>query len=134
MSEWTRQKELEASQLEDMDFGEAFKIALDAARAKGKSHAVLTPAGKPVFTSRNLAGIQRAISKDAVKSVQIDHIAGKFPHGEGRLRVLFENGNRYETDFASYEVLKGWISGRTWLHGIPIKTADGRGIISRKFP
>jgi hypothetical protein len=134
MSEWTRQKELEASQLQDMDFGEAFKIALDAARSHGKREAILTPAGKPVFTSRNLAGIQRAISRDSVKSVQIDRFPDRFPRGEGRLRVLFENGNRYETEFASYEVLKTWIHGRSWLQGIPIKAVEGRGVISKKFP
>lgn len=123
------------SQADDMDFGEAFGLALAAARAAGKREAVLTPAGKAVFTSRNLAGIQRAISRDLVKSVRIDHFPDKFPHGNGRLRVLFQNGNRYETDFASYEVLKGWLRGRLWLHGVPIKTSDeGSGVIGKKFP
>lgn len=64
--------------------------------------------GLPVSQSHNLRGIRRAASKDSVVKVDIC----KVYDSEGQLSILFENGNSFQCNFASFAVLAGTV--RRW--------------------
>jgi hypothetical protein len=79
--------------------------------------------GNIVSQSRNLRGIRQAVGKDRVKFVAIE----RRPHHEGDLYIEFENGNRFRTDFASFEVLKDTLRNWRNLHGARLYV-DGREV------
>lgn len=68
---------------------------------------------KVINRSRNLAGIRRYVSSHLISEL---HIAPKMDgqinvnHNRGWLYIVFDNGATFQTDFASYEVLKGFVS------------------------
>jgi hypothetical protein len=64
--------------------------------------------GKAIKTSRNLRGIREHINKNIVTVVEISYIDG----GKGKFKVLFDNGDNYETVWASFAYLR--YSLRTW--------------------
>ena len=69
---------------------------------------ILDKTGKVIHSSKNLRGIRDHVSQHMVKVVSVGHL----PDGEGKLCVLFVNGDSFECNFASYEVLVGFV--RRW--------------------
>ena len=74
--------------------------------------------GNVIIKSRNLAGIRRYVGGNTpllIKVLDVSEIGDK----EGKLCVVFENGCSFETNFASFFVLKGFV--RRWrnVHGAP---------------
>lgn len=87
--------------------------------------------GKAIKNSRNLRGIREHINKNIVTVVEISYIDG----GSGKLKVLFDNGDNYETIWASFDVLR-W-SLRTWrgLYGAPLAINDNKsGVVAYNNP
>lgn len=76
--------------------------------------------GAPIRTSRNLRGILTHARTRIIKRITADPL----PNHEGKLCVLFEGGDNYETNFASYEVLLGWLVSRRSWYGAPL-TVNG---------
>ncbi len=72
--------------------------------------------GNVKSSSRNLRGIVRAFGKQLIKVISIDPIAD----GEGKLYVLFDNGDSFETNFASFTTLRYWIKARRNLRGVKL--------------
>jgi hypothetical protein len=109
-------------------FDDNFKAAMAAAAAAGKRNPIIGPAGDVVGTSRNLAGIRRLVSKKLIKELEIGRKEVMLGEGtpksevvsDGILRILFTDGTRYATDFASYSVLKNFV--RQWrnVYGAPL--------------
>jgi hypothetical protein len=90
--------------------------------------------GKVINKSRNLAGIRRYVgghTPPLIKTIDVSEIGA----GEGKLSILFENACSFETNFASYSVLTGFI--RRWrnVHGSPL-TVNGQpaGVVSNRNP
>lgn len=90
--------------------------------------------GKVINKSRNLAGIRRFVSghtPPSIKTIDVSKIGAR----EGKLCILFENGCSFETNFASYSVLTGFV--RRWcnVHGAPL-TVNGQpaSVISSHNP
>jgi hypothetical protein len=78
--------------------------------------------GKVISQSQNLAGIRRFVTKkDAptIKVIAIDRIGEK--NLEGKLMILFENGDNYETNFASFTVLCRFVSQWRSVRGSPLR-------------
>lgn len=69
--------------------------------------------GNVIGKSKNLAGIRQKVGKESVKVVAIDEIAD----GEGKLMILFKNGDSFETNFASYDVLRHAVGNWRNLYG-----------------
>lgn len=71
--------------------------------------------GVIVSRSRNLRGIRQYAGKHLIKELHINpKMDGRLNpnHNRGRLYLIFENGATFQTDFASYGVLKTFI--RLW--------------------
>ena len=89
--------------------------------------------GNIIKTSRNLRGIREHVSHNLVKVVGIDRIGDK--HLEGKLLILFENGDSYETNFASYEVLCDFLGRWRNIYGAKLIIGGSDcGTISSKNP
>lgn len=89
--------------------------------------------GNVISQSKNLAGIRRYVGKHTIKWLAIDTI-GK--NGlEGKLMILFGDGSSFETNFASYTVLKIWIRNWRNVYGAPL-LVNGRpkGIVEYYNP
>lgn len=86
--------------------------------------------GNVVQSSANLSGVRRWITgiqvigcpKRQIQKIAID----QFGHGEGKLSILFGEGYSFETNFASFAALAGFV--RSWrnaygaellINGIP---------------
>lgn len=140
-----------AKRAKDSMFDELFYKAMVAAKLAGKREPIIGPGGEVTGTSRNLAGIIRAIGRGIVKFVEIvpspegeklgitrfryGALKENRPSRAGILRVRFEDGRRYETDFGSYEVLKMFVKNRRNLHGVPLFVSGKRhGEVSSKNP
>jgi len=74
-------------------------------------------AGEPVNRSKNLAGILRYLRIVPAKRIVLERREGE----SGILRILFNNGAYTEADFASYIVMKDWVSSRRSLKGVEVK-------------
>ena len=72
--------------------------------------------GKVVRRSRNLRGIRLHINRNLVKRVEI----AENLDGTGTFKVLFENGDHYETEWASYTVLLWSLRNLRGLYGAPL--------------
>lgn len=72
--------------------------------------------GNIIQRSRNLRGIREYISHNLIKKLNICEV-GSY---EGQLSILFDNGASYETNFASFAVLKDCV--RRWrnVYGAPL--------------
>jgi hypothetical protein len=80
--------------------------------------------GNVISQSRNLAGIRRYVSgrtPPVIKVLDVSEIGA----GEGKLCILFENGCSFETNFASYTVLKGFVNRWRNIRGAPL-TVNGQ--------
>lgn len=77
--------------------------------------------GKPVRTSQNLRGIRTHINKNLVSIVEITYLDG----GEGKFKVLFDNGDNYETIWASFDCLRWSLKNWRGLYGASL-TINGR--------
>jgi hypothetical protein len=60
-----------------------------------------------------LSGIREYVGKNLIKTLAIDDLK---EHG-GKLSILFENGASFETNFASYQVLKNFVYHWRNVHG-----------------
>ena len=90
--------------------------------------------GNVISKSRNLAGIRRYVgghTPPLIKVLDVSEIA----HKKGKLCILFENGCSFETNFASYAVLKSFVSRWRNVHGSPF-TVNGQtaGVVSVRNP
>jgi hypothetical protein len=90
--------------------------------------------GHVISKSRNLAGIRRYVgghTPPLIKILDVSEIGDK----EGKLCVFFENGYSFETNFASYSVLKAFVSRWRNVYGAPI-TVNGQpaGVVSARNP
>ena len=90
--------------------------------------------GNVISQSRNLAGIRRYVgghTPPLIKVLDISEIGA----GEGKLCILFENECSFETNFASYSVLKSFVSRWRNVHGAPL-TVNGQpaGVVSTSNP
>lgn len=65
--------------------------------------------GAVISRCRNQSALRRKVGKDAVRWVAIDENVN---NGEGRLMMLFENGDKVEFGWASFNVLR--MSLRNW--------------------
>lgn len=73
--------------------------------------------GAIVSKSRNLRGIREYVGRNLVKTVDATEVGAR---GEGQLSILFDNGDSFQTNFASFTVLLE--SLKTWrnLYGAPL--------------
>ena len=90
--------------------------------------------GKVISEFRNLAGIRRYVgghTPPLIKVLDVSEIA----HSEGKLCILFANGCSFETNFASYSVLKGFVNRWRNVHGSPL-TVNGQPaeVVSNRNP
>lgn len=74
-------------------------------------------AGEVIHRSRNLQGIRRYVGHHAIKVMSVDPLgvstlASLKDVGGGKLCILFDDGSSFETNFASYAVLKDFV--RRW--------------------
>jgi hypothetical protein len=79
--------------------------------------------GNIIQRSKNLAGIRRYVAGKhglgpQIKVLSIDHLLRG--HVTGKLCILFKNGASYETNFASYGVLKSWVRNWRAAYGAPL--------------
>ncbi len=77
--------------------------------------------GEVVQRSRNLAGIRQYVAGKHGLYRPIERLCiNERDGGTGMLYIRFENGCTYETDFASWAVLKQWV--RRWrnVYGSPL--------------
>jgi hypothetical protein len=90
--------------------------------------------GNVISKSRNLAGIRRHVSGHTPPSIKVLDVS-EIAHNEGKLCILFENGCSFEANFASYSVLKGFVSRWRNVHGAPL-TVNGQtaGVVSSSNP
>lgn len=83
--------------------------------------------GAVVSKSANLRGIRRETGRHLVKVVGISEL----PNEEGRLCILFQNGNSCEFDWPDFDALKETV--RRWrnLYGAPLKIGElSSGVVS----
>ena len=89
--------------------------------------------GNIIQSSRNLAGIRRYVGgylPPTIKMMSMDEIANK----EGKLLILFESGNSFETTFASYEVLKDFVKNWRNVQGAPLwVNGTYQGLLNRNL-
>lgn len=80
--------------------------------------------GKVIGRSRNLAGIRRYVGNHLIVRLAVDRIT-VCNYWEGRLHITFDNGATFETRFADYGVLLGFV--RRWrnVYGAPL-VVNGR--------
>lgn len=80
--------------------------------------------GNPIHYSRNLRGILTYSRNRLITVVEVfqtnQNTSAGYPHSNGRLRVVFDNGANYTTDFASFNVLCVWVSNRRNWYGAPL--------------
>lgn len=74
------------------------------------SERILDKNGNVIQTSRNLAGIRKYVSSHLIKWLDICPIGEN--GSEGQLSILFDDGASFQTNFASYSVLKNFV--RNW--------------------
>jgi hypothetical protein len=82
--------------------------------------------GNAISTSKNLAGIRKYVGgymPPFIKTLDVSEI-GDY---EGKLSILFDNGNSYETNFESYNVLINFVSRWRNVHGAPL-TLNGQNV------
>jgi hypothetical protein len=87
-----------------------------------RDHVIRDKDGNVVQRSRNLAGIRRYVgghTPPLIKVLAIDRIGVK--NLEGKLMILFENGNSYETNFGDFGVLAGFVARWRNVYGAPLR-------------
>jgi hypothetical protein len=95
---------------------------------------ILDRDGKVISKSRNLAGIRRYVGGHVRPSIKVIDVS-QIGDGEGKLCILFENECSFETNFASYSVLTGFV--RRWrnVYGAPLSvTGQPAGVVSNRTP
>lgn len=93
---------------------------------------ILDRDGKVISQSRNLRGIRRYAGKHVVKILDISNTRNfDCILDGGLLSILFEGGVSFQTDFASFEVLRDFV--RRWRNvwGAPLLVnGENKGEIS----
>jgi hypothetical protein len=87
--------------------------------------------GAVIQRSRNLAGIRRYVGTHPIKILAIDETADS----SGKLSILFDDGASFETQFASFDVLRNFV--RQWrnVHGAPLLVnGESCDVVSSKNP
>ena len=84
------------------------------------NHKIRNKSGDVIKSSSNLRGIREFVSGylcPPITTLAVDELES----GEGKLCILFSNGDNYETNFASFDVLLGFV--RRWrnVYGAPLK-------------
>lgn len=88
-------------------------------------------AGNVISSSRNLRGIRAYVSKNIITVLDISKIGD----WEGKLSILFDNDNSFETNFASYDVLKNFVRNWRNTYGAPLTVnGEANGKVSYKNP
>lgn len=91
--------------------------------------------GNVIRQGKNLACIRRFLceTKSPIKRLAVDRIGdGEW---EGMLSILFENGDSYQTRFASFDVLCTFVRNWRNVRGAPLMVNGAkRGIVSRDYP
>lgn len=73
--------------------------------------------GKPVSTSKNLAGVRRYAKKHRAAVIAIRND----PDDEtGWMNILFENGSHFRVQFGEYLLLCQWVSRWRAVHGVKL--------------
>jgi hypothetical protein len=72
--------------------------------------------GHIIKRSNNLRGIREYVGHNIIRVLSIDRIG----QWEGKLCILFENGASYETNFACFDVLKGFVQRWRNVAGCPL--------------
>ena len=106
---------------------------------------ILDKNGKVIRTSQNLRGILTYVSElrrewdcftprfggNPIKVLSIDAIAD----GKGKLMILFKGGVNYETNFASFAVLKEFVRTRLHFQGARLLVnGTASGVVARNNP
>jgi hypothetical protein len=90
--------------------------------------------GKVISKSRNLAGIRRYVGEPVRPSIKVIDVS-QIGDGEGKLCILFENGCSFETNFASYPVLKDFVKRWRNVYGSPLSVnGQPAGVVSSHNP
>ncbi len=90
---------------------------------------ILNRKGEVISRSRNLAGIRRYVGNHIIKVLSVSRIGNG---DEGKLCILFEDGSSFETNFADFGVLCGFV--RRWrnVRGAPLVfCGDKAGVVRR---
>jgi hypothetical protein len=86
------------------------------------AHPIFSRTGDVVAVSKNLAGIRRYVAGRLIAFVDVSHARedGRDGFGSGWLTIQFEDGAFFQTRWASYAVLCGFL--RRWrnVHGSPL--------------
>lgn len=84
--------------------------------------------GRVVRRSRNLRGLLEHVRLHAVDRVGLSRNRERNAFGGmgGVLRVHFANGDHCTTDFASYDVMREWVTKRRNLRGVSVMHATSR--------
>ncbi len=91
--------------------------------------------GEIIQRSQNLRGIRAFVGKNIIKVLAIDKIGGRDDFREGKLCILFDNGDSFETNFASLSVLKDWVARWRNAWGAPLRVNGiDCGVVSSKNP
>jgi hypothetical protein len=90
--------------------------------------------GNVISQSRNLAGIRRYVGGHTPPLIKVLDVS-EIGDTEGKLGILFENGCSFEMNFASFSVLKRFVSRWRNVHGAPL-TVNGQraGVVSARNP
>lgn len=72
--------------------------------------------GEPIQQSKNLRGIRQYVGQHLVAFVEL-----KQRLHAGMLCIVFDNGATFETEFASFTVLKNTVSNWRNLYDAPLK-------------
>lgn len=74
--------------------------------------------GNAIQTSRNLAGIRRYVGIHLIKWLDICPIGEN--GSEGQLSILFDDNSSFQTNFASFGVLKNFVRNWRNVYGAPL--------------
>jgi hypothetical protein len=90
-------------------------------RLPGESMVIVSPDGKVLNQSRNLAGVRRYATKHLVKKVVLERGGGDAFTGGGTLNVYFDNGAEFHGGFASYTVMENFVDRWRNVKGVPVE-------------
>lgn len=94
---------------------------------------ILDRNGDIIQQSRSLRGIRTFVIKNRPNAIKIWRTGSDLDEGE--LQVVFPNGDNFETEFASFEVLKGWVKRWRNVHGVPLAVeGNAAGTVSKDNP
>lgn len=93
---------------------------------------IMDQSGKVVRRSRNLRGIVEHLRNRLIRSVTIRQLNTGVVRDDGELCIIWEDGTRVVTTFASFSVLCDWVCARTWMEGVQATVNSVLHTITRK--